>query len=99
MENPNRPDFYKYDANGVEDYRYATNIVVTNTNREFFISFVCDRPYETPKCVSRLIVGEAHMKEIIAILGRQLETYLKNNNGKQEPAGESDSKPDHKPRI
>jgi hypothetical protein len=81
-ENQDKPEFYKYDIAGLEDYRYATSIVVTNTDREFFISFVCGRPYETPRCVARVVVGEHHMREIIAVLGNQLKNFEDKKKGK-----------------
>lgn len=86
-ENFEKPEFYKYDPAGIEDYRYATNIVVSSSDREFFMSFVCARPYEHPRCVARIIVSEEHMKEIIAVLGRQLEVYQKKKKGPSGDAG------------
>lgn len=81
-----KPEIYNYDIGEYEDYKYATNIVVTGSGREFFISFVCARPYERPRCVGRNIVGIEHLREIIAVLSSQLKQYQdKKKMGPEEP--------------
>ena len=71
-----KPEIYNYDTpEGLEEYKYATNVVVSNTNREFFISFTCLRPYERNRCVSRVVVGEEHLAEIITVLQAQLSKF------------------------
>ncbi len=59
-----------------EYYRYATNIAVGQSEREFFITFSCIRPFEKPYAVARVIVSPEHMREIIAVMQTQYAKYL-----------------------
>ena len=83
-ESQGKPECYNFDTASLDDYLYATAIVVTSSEREFFINFICNRPYESSRCVARIVVGEEHLKEILAVLGRQLEIFQKKKKGKSE---------------
>ena len=84
-----KPEMYNFDNAGFDDYRYATNFVITASGREFFLSFVCARPYERPRCVSRVILGEEHLRELITVLSRQLEKSRMKKRDHDDLGGET----------
>ena len=90
MEFPGKPAFYDYDATGVEEYKYSSHVGVSSSDREFFISFICARPYEQAKAVARIVIGESHMVELIAVLQTQLEQFRRR---KKEGGGEGGNPP------
>lgn len=84
MDGAPKPEIYNYDVGGLDEYKYATNIVVSHSPREFYISFLCGRPYERARCVARLIVSEQHAAEIVAVMAQQLEKFRQKKSGPDE---------------